>query len=78
MRKFAIATMMIALLAVPAYGQRTSRTDAEKKADADAEAAYQKTMKATKDKSQAAPADPWGTVRPKTGSSEKTGSNEKR
>ena len=68
MRPFAIAAMMIALVSAPAFAQqqqgpKTTRSDADKKMDADIDADYQKTLKRT-GSAPAAPRDPWGTVRP--------------
>jgi hypothetical protein len=77
MRAFTVTALIIASLsapAAPAYSQEnkgppTARTDQQKKDDADADRAYQATLKATKDKgaAPAAKVDPWQTVRPAAG-----------
>jgi hypothetical protein len=68
MRTLALAGMMIAVLAAPALAQQrgpmTTRTDEQKKTDADIDRAYQRAVKSTGDKGKAAPTDPWQTVRP--------------
>lgn len=67
MKRFAIVTMIFALATGPALAQQraTSRTDEQKKQDAEVDRAYQKTMQAIgSNKGPAAPADPWGNVRP--------------
>ena len=78
MRTVIIAAMMIALLPASAYSQEhqpaTTRTDAQKKADAEIEKAYQQATKGMKGQATSAPAkpwDPWQTVRPATGDSAK-------
>jgi hypothetical protein len=68
MKRFAIATMIVALTLV-AYPQRgnaqiTERTDKEKKADAAIEKAYEDTVKREKSNGPAAKSDPWQTIRP--------------
>jgi hypothetical protein len=74
MRTFALAALMIALLPASAFSQQekgplTSRSDEDKKTDAELDRAYRNTVKSTTDKQQAAPAktDPWQTVRPAGG-----------
>jgi hypothetical protein len=76
MKRFAIATMIIAFLTVPAYSQQdngpiTARTDKEKKADAAIEKAYEDTLKREKSNGPAVKSDPWQTVRPAGGDSTK-------
>jgi hypothetical protein len=73
MKKFAIATMIITLLTVPAYSQQgiTARTDKEKKEDAATEKAYEDTLKRVKSNGPAVKSDPWQTVRPAGGDSTK-------
>lgn len=72
MRPFAIAAMMIVLVSAPAFAQltqgqqagpRTTRSDADKRMDADVDQEYQKALKHTGG-APAAPKDPWGNVRP--------------
>jgi hypothetical protein len=73
MKKFAIATTIIAFLTVPAYSQQgpiTARTDKEKKADAAIEKAYEDTLKRERSK-PAVKSDPWQTARPAGGDSTK-------
>jgi hypothetical protein len=76
MRTVTIAAMMIALLPASAYSQgdappKTTRTDQQKKEDAEIEKAYQQMMKRSKGQAAPAPAqtDPWQTVRPAGGDS---------
>jgi cytochrome oxidase assembly protein ShyY1 len=68
MKRFAIATMIIALtmVAYPQLGnaQITERTDKEKKADAAIEKAYEDTVKREKSSGPAVKSDPWQTIRP--------------
>jgi hypothetical protein len=76
MRTFAIAAMMIALLSVSAdaqqRGPRTTRSDEDKRTDAEIDKAYQNAIKNTGDKGRpVAIQDPWGTVRPSGGSTDK-------
>jgi hypothetical protein len=68
MKKFAIATMIIALTMI-AYSQQgsaqiTARTDKEKKADAAIEKAYEESLKREKSNGPAVKSDPWQTIRP--------------
>ena len=74
MRTVAITAMMIALLPASAYAQgdappTSSRTDQQKKEDAEIEKAYQEMIKRSKGPAAPAPAksDPWHTVRPADG-----------
>ncbi len=79
MRTVAVAAVMIALLPASAYSQgdapppKTTRTDQQKKEDAEIEKAYQEMMKRSKGQAAPAPAktDPWQTVRPAGGDSTK-------
>ena len=75
MKKFAIATIIIAFLTVPAYSQdhspATARTDKEKKEDAATEKAYEDTLKRERNSRPAVKSDPWQTVRPAGGDSTK-------
>jgi hypothetical protein len=69
MKRFAIATMIIALLTVSAYSQQgngpiTARTDKEKKADAATEKAYEDSLKRDKSNGPTVKSDPWQTIRP--------------
>ena len=70
MKKFVIAATMIALFPVVAHSQQkdkgplTARSEAERKRDKEIDEAYQKEMKRTGAKEQAAKNDPWKTVRP--------------
>jgi hypothetical protein len=78
MRPFAIAAMMIALLPASAFAQQqqgplTSRSDADKKTDAEIDEGYRKALKRTVI-TPAAPRDPWGAVRPAGTSPDKPGS----
>jgi len=67
MKKFVLATIVLALAAAPAFAQRgprTTRTDEQKRQDAEVDKAYQRVMKSTTDKSKPPPVtDPWGNVR---------------
>lgn len=69
MKRLAIAAM-VALVAVPAIAQQreplTSRSEAQKRVDAETDAAFKRTLKAIGNKEKAAPADPWGKVRSST------------
>ena len=71
MKRFTIATMIVALtmFAYPQQGnaQITERTDKEKKADAATEKAYDDTVKREKGTGPAVKSDPWQTVRPAGG-----------
>jgi hypothetical protein len=76
MKRFAIATTIIAFLTVPAYSQQgggpiTARTDKEKKEDAAIEKAYEDTLKRERSSGPAVKSDPWQTVRPAGGDSTK-------
>ncbi len=77
MRTVTIAAMMIALLPAIAYSQdhkpATTRSDEQKKEDAEIEKAYREVMKGGKGQVAPAPAktDPWQTIRPATGDSAK-------
>jgi hypothetical protein len=75
MKRFAIATMIIALtvFAYPQQGnaQITERTDKEKKADAAIEKAYEDTVKREKGNGPAVKSDPWQTIRPGNGDNTK-------
>jgi hypothetical protein len=75
MKRFAIATMIIALTMI-AYSQQgnaqiTARTDKEKKADAAIEKAYEDSLKREKSNGPAVKSDPWQTVRPAGGDNTK-------
>ena len=75
MKRFAIATMIIAL-SMFAYSQQgnaqiTERTDKEKKADAAIEKAYEDSLKREKSNGPAVKTDPWQTVRPAGGDNTK-------
>jgi hypothetical protein len=75
MKKFAIATMIIALTMF-AYSQQgnaqiTERTDKEKKADAAIEKAYEDSLKREKSNGPPVKSDPWQTVRPAGGDNTK-------
>jgi hypothetical protein len=68
MKRFAIATIIIALTMI-AYSQQgnaqlTARTDKEKKADAAIEKAYEDSLKREKSSGPAVKSDPWQTIRP--------------
>jgi hypothetical protein len=68
MKRFAIATIIIALTMI-AYSQQgsaqlTARTDKEKKADAAIEKAYEDSLKRGKSNGPAVKSDPWQTIRP--------------
>jgi hypothetical protein len=75
MRTVTVAAMMIALLPATAYSQgdapppKTTRTDQQKKEDAEIEKAYQQMMKRSKGQAAPTPAktDPWQTIRPAAG-----------
>jgi hypothetical protein len=76
MKRFAIATMILALLSVSAYSQQdngppTARTDKEKKADAATEKAYEDALKRERSNGPAVKSDPWQTIRPTGGDSTK-------
>jgi hypothetical protein len=76
MKEFAIATMIIAFLAVPAYSQDgppppAARTDKQKKEDAAVEKAYEDVLKREKSNGPAVKSDPWQTVRPAGGDNTK-------
>jgi hypothetical protein len=75
MKRFAIATMIVALtmLASSQQGnaQITERTDKEKKADAAIEKAYEDTVKREKGNGPAVKSDPWQTIRPGNGDNPK-------
>jgi hypothetical protein len=69
MKKFVIATIMIALFPVSAYSQKdkgplTARTEREMKEDKEIDKAYRETMKKTGGNGQATKSDPWQTIRP--------------
>ena len=74
MKRFAIATMIIALTMI-AYSQQgnaqiTARTDKEK-ADAAIEKAYEDLLKNDKSNGPAVKSDPWQTIRPASGDNTK-------
>jgi hypothetical protein len=75
MKRFAIATMTVALTMVaysqPGNAQITERTDKEKKADAAIEKAYEDTVKREKGTGPAVKSDPWQTIRPGNGDNPK-------
>jgi hypothetical protein len=74
MRTVIIAAVMIALLPASAYSQHkpaTTRTDEQKKQDAEIEKAYQEVTKGSKGQGPAKPWDPWQTVRPAAADSPK-------
>jgi hypothetical protein len=76
MKRFAIATMIIALPTVSAYSQQantpiTARTDKEKKADAAIEKAYEDTLKREGSNGPAVKSDPWQVIRPAGGDNTK-------
>jgi len=76
MKRFAIATLIIAILTVPAYSQQgsapiTARTDKEKKEDAAVEKAYEDALKKDRSSAPAVKSDPWQTIRPTGGDSTK-------
>jgi hypothetical protein len=68
MKRFAIATMIVALTMLASLqqgnAQITERTDKEKKADAAIEKAYEDTVKREKGTGPAVKSDPWQTIRP--------------
>jgi hypothetical protein len=68
MKRFAIATMIIALTMIACSqqgnAQITARTDKEKKADAAIEKAYEDSLKSEKSNGPAVKSDPWQTIRP--------------
>ncbi len=71
MKRFAIAAIVLALVTAPALAQqgggRTTRTDEQKKTDAEIDRAYRRTMQATGNKPQPVVNDPWGKVRTSPG-----------
>ncbi len=75
MRSCIIATMMIALAAAPALAQQqgraTSRTEEQKRTDAEIDKTYQRVIQSTREKGQPAPADPWGKMRSSPNSGDK-------
>lgn len=75
MRRYVIATMIIVLAAVPALAQQqgraTSRTEEQKRTDAEIDQAYKRVIRSTGEKGRPAPADPWGKVRSSPGSADK-------
>jgi hypothetical protein len=68
MRRFIVATVLIAFLPASAYSQApaTARTDKERKEDAEIDKAYEDATKRIQDKKQPLATDPWQTVRPAT------------
>jgi len=80
MRKLATTTLMIVLAAAIAappalaqqkQGPRTSRSDAQKREDAEVDKAYQNAIRGSRDSKPAAPVDPWGNVRSTSGTNDK-------
>jgi hypothetical protein len=68
MKRFAIASIIIALTMI-GYSQQgnaqlTARTDKEKKADAAIEKAYEDSLKKQRINGPAVKSDPWQTIRP--------------
>jgi hypothetical protein len=75
MRTFTIAAIILALLSASAFAQqrgpKTTRSEEEKRNDAEVDKAYQKALKATGDKGQPVIQDPWGAVRSPPGGTDK-------
>jgi len=73
MKKFVIATTIIAFASLPVCahsqdkGPATARTEKETKEDKEIDKAYRDTMKSFGSGGQAANSDPWKTIRPLAG-----------